>query len=230
MARFARIVASGLPHHVTQRVAGRQRAFDSPADYASYIAMLREQCDEAGAMVLAYCILPTVVHLIVVPRGADGLRRALATANKRHARRVNGRRGKRGKLWHGRFASFPLDDAAVTASARYIELAPVRAGLAATTKGWKWSSASAHIAGRNDALVNVRPLLSTIRGWSAFLAAGTPPHELKAVEAHIRTGRPMGTPRFIAILETKLGRVLAKQKPGPKPGKPSKRKKKRGDT
>ena len=118
MARFARIVASGLPHHVTQRVAGRQRAFDAPGDYSSYISILREQCDEAGATVLAYCLLPTLVHLIVVPRGADGLRRALATANKRHARRLNSRRRKRGKLWHGRFASFPLDEAAVSASAR----------------------------------------------------------------------------------------------------------------
>lgn len=40
MARLARVVAPGLPHHVTQRGTRRQEVFFSDADYAAYRALL----------------------------------------------------------------------------------------------------------------------------------------------------------------------------------------------
>ena len=40
---------------------------------------------------------------------------------------------------------------------------------------------------------------------------------MTALQASERTGRPLGTPRFIARLEKRLGRSLARRKPGPKP-------------
>jgi len=36
MARLARIVVPGLPHHVTQRGNGRAKVFFTPEDYALY--------------------------------------------------------------------------------------------------------------------------------------------------------------------------------------------------
>ena len=41
--------------------------------------------------------------------------------------------------------------------------------------------------------------------------------DLEAIRAHARTGRPLGGERFLARLETRLGRRLRKAKPGPKP-------------
>jgi putative transposase len=40
MARIARVVAPGLPHHVTQRGNRRQDVFFSKADYALYLDIL----------------------------------------------------------------------------------------------------------------------------------------------------------------------------------------------
>jgi len=40
--------------------------------------------------------------------------------------------------------------------------------------------------------------------------------ELKALRAHERTGRPLGDENFLALLEQNLGRILRRQKPGPK--------------
>ena len=48
MARLARVVAAGLPHHVTQRGNRRQPVFFSEGDYAAYLAMLAEGCRAAG--------------------------------------------------------------------------------------------------------------------------------------------------------------------------------------
>jgi len=39
---------------------------------------------------------------------------------------------------------------------------------------------------------------------------------LKSLREHERTGRPLGDERFIAKLERLAGRLLRRQKPGPK--------------
>ncbi len=214
---MARVVAAGVPHHVTQRGNRRQQVFFSDSDYESYRTLLSEGCQKARVRVLAYCLMPNHVHLILVPRDEDGLRAALAEAHRRYTREVNFREGWRGYLWQGRFASFPMDEPHLLACARYVELNPVRAGLTARARDWRWSSARAHLRGSDDALVTVRPLLDRVGGWSAFLDAGLDPAERDAIRARERTGRPLGSEGFVRRLEKKLHRALAKRKPGPKP-------------
>ena len=217
MARLARVVAAGLPHHVTQRGNRRQPVFFGDDDYETYRKLLAEGCRAAGVAVWAYCLMPNHVHLILVPPDGDGLRAALGEAHRRYTRHVNFREGWRGYLWQGRFASFPMDESHLLAAARYVELNPVRARLVRTARDWRWSSARAHLAGRGDGLVAARPLIDIAGDWHAFLRGGLREDEHEAIRAHERTGRPLGDERFTARLEKRLGRTLARQKPGPKP-------------
>jgi putative transposase len=217
MARLARVVVEGVAHHVTQRGNRRQTVFFSDEDYAAYLALLAEGCRAAGVEVWGYCLMPDHVHLILTPSDADGLRAALAEAHRRYSRRVNLREGWRGYLWQGRFASVAMDGAHLLACARYVELNPVRAGLAARAQDWPWSSARAHLAGTDDGLVRMQPLKGQVGDWAAFLAAGLSEAEHAAIRAGERTGRPLGSADFVAGLEQRLGRVLARQKPGRKP-------------
>jgi putative transposase len=216
MARLARVVVAGLPHHVTQRGNRRQPVFLGPEDYATYRALLAEHCRAAGVAVWAYCLMPNHVHLILVPKDADGLRAALGEAHRRYTRHVNMREDWRGYLWQGRFASFPMDEPYLLACARYVELNPVRAGLSPRARDWRWSSARAHLAGCDDALVTVQPLLDLAGNWAAFLDGGLSAADHTAIRAGERTGRPLGAARFVARLERRLGRPLARQKPGPR--------------
>jgi len=217
MARLARVVAAGLPHHVTQRGNRGQQVFFGEEDYRTYRALLAEGCRNAGVAVWAYCLMPNHVHLILVPRKEDGLRAALGEAHRRYTRHVNLREGWRGYLWQGRFASFPMDGAHLLACARYVELNPVRAGLARRPDDWPWSSARAHLRGRDDECAEVAPLLDLAPDWRGFLKGGLEAAEHAAIRAAERTGRPLGSPRFVARLEKRLGRSLARRKPGPKP-------------
>ena len=218
MARLARVVAVGVPHHVTQRGNRRQTVFFGDEDYATYMALLAEGCRAARVQVWAYCLMPNHVHLILVPSDEDGLRAALGEAHRRYTRHINFREGWRGFLWQGRFSSFPMDERYLLACARYVELNPVRAGLTRRPRDWRWSSARAHLSGRDDALVRVKPLLDLAPDWSGFLRAGLADEEAEAIRRSERTGRPLGDARFIKRLERKLGRVLKPQKPGPKTG------------
>ncbi len=131
-------------------------------------------------------------------------------------RHVSARQGWTGSLWQGRFASFAMDDAHLLACARYVEQNPVRGRLADRARDWRWSSARAHLAGRDDGLVRVKPLLDAAGDWPAFLGEKLAAEGLAAIRSGERTGRPKGSAAFVRQLERRLGRVLAKQKPGPK--------------
>ena len=62
-------------------------------------------------------------------------------------------------MWQERFYSFVMDEHYLLACTRYIENNPVRANLVRQAEKWHCSSASAHISGQNDALLDVDPLL-----------------------------------------------------------------------
>jgi putative transposase len=217
MARLARVVVPGVPHHVTQRGNRRLATFFSEADYAAYLALMAEWCGRCGVTVWAYCLMPNHVHLIVVPESEDGLRRGIGEAHRRYSRRINFREGWRGHLWQGRFASFAMDERHLMLAARYVELNPVRAKLCRAPWRWRWSSAAAHVSARNDGLVEVAPLLSREEDWRAYLAEGLEPEQAAVMRRHERTGRPLGSEAFLKRLENKLGRILRKKPAGRKP-------------
>jgi putative transposase len=170
MARIARLVVPGVPHHVTQRGNRRGTTFFGDDDYRLYRALLAESAAKAGAEVWAYCLMPNHVHVILVPSDADGLRRTFAELHRRYTAHVNARNRWTGHLWQGRFGSAAMDEAHLFAAARYVSLNPVRARLAARAEDWSWSSARAHLAGRSDGVVNVAPLLARIDDFAAFLS------------------------------------------------------------
>ncbi len=64
MARLARTVIPGIPHHVTQRGNGRARTFFSDLDYERYLNLLARHCQAAEVGVWAWVLMPDHVHLI----------------------------------------------------------------------------------------------------------------------------------------------------------------------
>jgi len=220
MARIARVVAEGMPHHITQRGNRRQKTFFSDEDYAAYIDLMAQWCRKYAVDIWAYCLMPNHIHLVAVPEKKENLRLAIGEAHRRYTRRINFREGWRGHFWQERFSSFVMDEHYLLACTRYIENNPVRAKLVAMPEQWPWSSAAAHMSGRNDQRVNVEPLLSMINGdWRDFLAGSTSSGELDKIRKHGRTGRPLGSPSFVSQLEHTLGRSLTPRKPGRKPKK-----------
>ena len=214
MARIARVVVPGYPHHITQRGNRRQKTFFCDEDYRLYIQLMAEWCSVCGVAIWAYCLMPNHVHLVTVPQNEDSLRQAIGAAHRRYTRHINFRENWRGHLWQGRFASYVMDEKYLLAAARYVELNPVRAKLVADPAEYPWSSAGAHIRGTDDGFATVAPLLQLVDNWRSFLAGGLPDDEYENLRKHERTGRPLGNKRFVDLLESKLGKMLAPQKGG----------------
>ena len=215
MARIARVIAPGYPHHITQRGNRRQQTFFCDDDYLAYINLMAEWCQAYKVDVWAWCLMPNHVHLIAVPTTSEGLARAIGEAHRRYTRRINFREGWRGHLWQDRFASFPMDERYLLATARYIEMNPVAANLVRAPGDYPWSSARAHLAGEDDRLALVAPLLGLVPDWRGFLQL-TPAPEVETLHRHEGTGRPLGSKGFVDQLEATLARTLRPQKPGPK--------------
>ena len=209
--------ASGFPHHITQRGNRRQQTFFFADDYSAYIDLMAEWCGRHKVEVWAYCLMPNHVHMIAVPCSEAALRLAIGEAHRRYTRRVNFREGWRGHLWQGRFSFFVMDENYLLVATRYVEHNPVKAGLVTRPEDWQWSSALAHIAGQDDRLVKVTPLLEMVGGsWADFLSIQMQPSVQRLMRMHERTGRPLGSESFVEKLEKLLGRVLKPQRAGRK--------------
>lgn len=221
MARLARVIAPGLPHHVTQRGNRREPIFFEDGDQEVYRDLLAEQTRRRGVAVWAYCLMPNHVHLVLAPSDEAGLGLAVGEAHRRYTNFVNARGRWTGHLFQSRFASVVMDEAHLMAAARYVAMNPVRARLVGRPQDWPWSSARAHLARADDRLVTVAPLLERIGDFGRFLDDGCDPDVEQALRMAETTGRPLGNAAFIADLERLLGRRLSRGRPGPKPRAPA---------
>src|SRR5579872_2678162 len=154
MPRRPRVVIPGAPHHVTQRGNNRQDVFHSNDDRKLYLKLLDQQAERHKLRVLGWCLMTNHVHLIVIPEDAASMALALGQAHSQYALAMNRRRESVGHLWQNRFRSCALQGSHLFRALRYVELNPVRAGLAPSGWEWAWSSALAHVHGIDDPLMS----------------------------------------------------------------------------
>jgi putative transposase len=209
MSRLSRVVVPGLPHHITARGNGRQATFRSDPDRSVYLDMLRQNRRQFGLSIRAYCLMPNHIHLLAVPERADSMARTLGRTHADCARYWNARRGSCGHVWQARYYSCPIEDGHVWVVAQYVEKNPVRAGLVDDADSWPWSSALAHLTGRDrSGLLDMATWTAdydSIR-WRRVLETSVDDEawHLRLKEATL-TGRPFGSDGFVGKLEGALG-------------------------
>jgi putative transposase len=216
MARLARVVIPGLPHHVTQRGNGRAQTFFSDADYGVYRDLLAASCRSAAVEVWAWVLMPNHVHLILVPCDEDGLRRALAPVHRRYAGHIHARQRLTGHFWQGRFGAVVMDEAHLAAAVAYVLLNPVRARLVDRPQDWRWSSIHAHL-GEEDGLTARAPIAGRYPRLEAVLDMAPEDFAFQRLHEAESIGRPLGDDAFLAAMEARTGRCLRPGKRGPKP-------------
>ena len=174
MARIARIVVPGCPHHVTARGNRREPIFFEDGDQDLYLNLLAEQMRKARVEVWSYGLMPNHVHLILTPSDEAGMARALGAAHKRWAHLVN-------------------------------------------AQDWPWSSVRGHLAGDDDDLVTVAPVLARVERFADLIAGEADEPGFAVLRAAELIGRPLANRDFIEGLERVLGRPVARRAPGRKP-------------
>jgi putative transposase len=223
MPRFSRVDLPGIPQHVVQRGVDRQPCFFTEIDRIRYLDELREICLESGCRVHAYVLMTNHVHLLLTPESAGQVSWTLQALGRRYVRYVNDRYGRTGTLWEGRFKSCLVDsETYLLRCYRHIELNPVRAGMVAHAKEYRWSSFASNGGGDTDALVHPHP---------AYIALGTSAHERQAayralvedavdaeematIRTFLRRQHALGSDRFRDQIEAMLQRRVGPAKIG----------------
>ena len=126
-----------------------------------------------------------------------------------------------GHLFDGRYASVAMDEAYLMTAVRHVALNPVRARLVAHARDWPWSSVRAHLAGEDDGLVSVAPVLARVERFADLIAGEADEPGFAALRAAELIGRPLANRDFIEGLERVLGRPVARRAPGRKPRAPA---------
>jgi putative transposase len=111
-------------------------------DYRYYLENLKELKETFGIKLYAWCLMTNHVHLVLEPgekaKVISGLMKRLAG---RQSAYVNKLEKRTGTLWEGRFkASAIQKNEYLLACVRYVEMNPVRAGMVAGPRQYKWSS------------------------------------------------------------------------------------------
>ncbi len=139
--------------HVIQRGNNKGRVFDSAKDSGFYLAWLTDAAKTFGLTVHAYVLMTNHIHLLATLHAKNALARTMQSVGIRYTRYFNATRTRTGTLWDGRYRSCVISrDEYFLACARYIEMNPVRAGMAATPDVYRWSSYKANALGREDPL------------------------------------------------------------------------------
>lgn len=215
MPRFARVVVPQCPHHVTQRGNERRDVFFTAVDRDVYLGLVKQYATLHSVDVLGYCLMTNHVHLILLPGRAESLARLLRQVQMRYSQYRHALERGSGHLWQSRYYSCPVAPEHLAAVMRYVELNPVRAGLAVEAVDYRWSSAAVHLGG-SDAygVVSLEDwrLCWTAEEWAAVLSGGT--EAGPSIREATFGGRPLGPDEFVGRLETYLGRRLKRGSPG----------------
>lgn len=211
MARIARAVAAGFPHHVVQRGNNREKVFIDDEDREKYIGLLKKYSRERDTRILAYCLMTNHVHLLIKPKENDSLYKMMQGVTLCYTQYANRKYNRTGRLWESRYHSCIVDkDSYLWAVARYIETNPIRARMVKKAEDYAYASALAHIMGKPDDLLNEELIAETQRkDYREFIRETNAEKDRDLIRYHTRTGKPLGDEAFMKRMERKTGRDLA---------------------
>jgi REP element-mobilizing transposase RayT len=148
MARRSREEQAGGIHHAFARGVERRTIFLDEVDFKQYVKLVGQVTVRYRWNLLAYCLMPNHVHLLV-ETPEPNLGRGMQHLHGLYAAGFNERHGRIGHLFERRYGNVPIrNDAQLLTATTYIALNPVKAALATRPENWPWSS---HAATVNDA-------------------------------------------------------------------------------
>ncbi len=219
MARLPRLTLPDYPHHVIQRGNNRQPIFATSADHQRLLDILEESAKKFEVAIHAYVLMSNHIHLLATPQTADGLPLMMQALGRAYVRYFNASQQRSGTLWEGRYKSTLIQsERYLLACMVYIDLNPVRAGLAARAQDYPWSSHGHHIGLRSDRLITPHALFWELgntpfareAAYAEMVQAGINPVQQAALTDATLRGWALGEADFVANLQKRTQRRVSK--------------------
>ncbi len=216
MPRIARAVAAGYPHHVMQRGNNKNKVFFDKKDCLVYLYLLKKYTEKWACPVLAYCLMPDHIHLLVKPQKELTLSKTMQGVTLCYTQYINKKYNKSGRLWESRYYSCIVDkENYLWTAARYIEQNPKRAGIVNIEEAYPYSSAKAHVTGIVDEVLGEEIFGEKGRSeYVDFLHGHIKGEEINEIRYCTRSDLPFGNKTFAEVIGQSLGMDLIKQPRG----------------
>lgn len=223
MARLPRLTLPGYPHHIIQRGNNRQAIFSGSVDYQTLLDLLGENAKKFDVAIHAYVLMGNHFHLLATPQTQEGLPQMMQAVGRRYVRYFNDTQKRSGTLWEGRYKSTLIQtERYLLACMAYIDLNPVRAGLVTQAQDYPWSSHGHYLGQRTDKLITPHALIWELgntpfareAAYAALVQAGIKPGQEAALTDSALCGWALGEPDFVADLQKKTQRRVAKSVAG----------------
>jgi putative transposase len=213
---MARIVAVGYPHHVIQKGSNKGKVFFDEKDNLVYLNLLKKYTGKYACPILAYCLMPDHVHILVKPLQEISLSKTMQGVSLCYTQHFNKKYNKTGRLWENRYSSCIVDkENYLWTAARYIEQNPKRAGLVNTEAEYPYSSAKAHVFGTGDEVLGEEIFGEEGRSeYADFLNSQVNYKEINEIRNCTRSGRPFGNEAFVKVIGQSFGMVLSRRHRG----------------
>jgi putative transposase len=217
MARPARLEIPGVPLHIVQRGVNRGACFFNDVDRRYYLKLLGKFAARRNCVVHAYVLMTNHVHLLVTPGVTGAAAALLQDLGRSYVRVINSIHGRTGTLWEGRFKScLVVSESYFLTCQRYIELNPVRAGMAQCAEDYPWSSHRHHALGDPDRVVSAHDCYLRLgddasqrcSAYRALFDCSVDSDTLQRIRVAVNTGTALGSGDFIARIGASVGRTV----------------------
>jgi putative transposase len=136
-----RILMENACYHIITRGNQKQQIFLDDTDLKLCVSNLRRYKKKHDFLLYGFCLMPNHIHIIGEPKKPKNLSKFMHGFLRSYTAYFNKRYKKVGHLWQDRFKSKIIaKDRYLIDCINYVELNPVRAGLAKAAFDYHWSS------------------------------------------------------------------------------------------
>ena len=225
MPRTKRYCPAGQPVHIIQRGNNRAECFFSDHDKTVYLGILRNASNRYGLQVHAWVLMTNHVHLLATPGRESAVSKTMQYLGAEYVRYFNEKYVRTGTLWEGRFRSCLVESEGYFLTCqRYIELNPVRAGMADTPADYPWSSFHANARGvpssictAHDTYLSLgRNYRERLLAYRALFEHAPEQDQVDSIRRATNKGLVFGSEKFKDQIERRGGQRARLSKRGPK--------------
>jgi putative transposase len=205
MPRTARAIVGVCCYHVINRGNQKSQVFHEAADYSQFLALICRAQERLSLPILAACLMPNHIHLVVRPVADSDLARWTHWIFTTHVRWYHAKYSTTGRVWQGRFKAFIVqEDHHLLTLMRYVERNALRANLVERAEDWRWGSLAWRRA--RPAPVELMPSPVPLPSyWRQYTNDPQTAVELAEIRTCVQRQRPFGSAEWVARQAVELG-------------------------
>jgi len=205
MPRPPRKIFANHCYHVINRGNQKARVFHCESDYSNFVAVMNEAQERVPLPILAACLMPNHIHLVVRPLNDEDLAKWTSWLFTTYVRRHHRKYESSGRLWQGRYKAFLIQaDHHLLAVLRYVERNALSAKLVARAEDWRWGSLRWRSMPAPPLSIAELPI-ALPNYWPDFVNQPLSSAELEEIRTCVNRQRPFGAKEWVDASARDLG-------------------------